>query len=130
MRNLDELLDEAKWGKLTDKKIDYMVQSTKTSKPDNDEDLYTLIHILGKAEAKQHKKLIENFLHYPTDPMISKIALQTLCNFWNYHSDYLNEIKQLIRGVGWDDDQQIRIIAISAAENFLNHSRDKELEGV
>lgn len=127
MRNLAALLDEAKWGKLTNEEIAYVVQKLESCKPGDDDNLYTLIHILGKAHAKQYKRKIESFLYYPSYSMITKIALQTLCCFWGYYQEYLTEIKKFMRGVEWDDEEQIRIIAISSAGQSLSLSYDHEL---
>jgi hypothetical protein len=127
MRNLDELLEEAKWGKLTDKELAYVVQEIKATTPDDDADLYTLIHILGKADATEHKQLLEGFLDYPSDPMISSIALAALCNYWGYANEYLDQIKMFIKGAEWDPDNDVRLIAISCAGQYLKEASDKEL---
>ena len=37
MRNLDDLLEEAKRGKLTDQELAYVIQRIKESTPDNDD---------------------------------------------------------------------------------------------
>lgn len=139
-----DLLDKAKSGKLTDEELKYVVQRIKTSTPDNeDPNLYTLLHILGKAgltptdtkrtgvavsEVIRHRKLIEKFLYYPTDPMISKIALQTLGDHWGFYKDYLSQIKEFVKGVEWDKDEDVRIIAISSAGAFLRETTDKDKE--
>ena len=44
MRSLDDLLEEAKWGKLTDKELAYVVQKIKASKPGSDEGLYIFVY--------------------------------------------------------------------------------------
>lgn len=134
MRNLDELLERAKNGKLSQTELDHIIQKIKDSKPGDDDDLYSLIHILGKARifglgppTIEEKKLLEKFLYYPQKPMISKIALQTLCNYWDLNDNYLKELKMFVRGVEWDDDEIVRTIAISIAGDFLKTTLDKEL---
>ncbi|HUD01899.1 MAG TPA: hypothetical protein VMR37_06195 [Rhabdochlamydiaceae bacterium] len=127
MKNLDELLEEAKWGKLTEKEIASVAEKIKAAGPDEDSDLYTLIHILGRAEATQYKKLVEKFLYYPTSPIISSIALKTLCNYWGSAHEYLDKIKSFIKGVEWDPDNDVRLIALSCAGQYLKESQDKEL---
>ena len=97
VKTLDELLDEAKkYNKLSDKEVDYVVNKIKTYKPGDADDLYILIYILGQASRIEYRKLVEGFLHYPSDSMISRIALIVLCDYWDYTQDYLKEIKQLL----------------------------------
>lgn len=127
MTNLDELLSEAKWGKLSEEEINYVVEKIKATTPDDDEDLYKLIHILGKANAIQHRKLVESFLYYPTYPMISEIALQTLCDFWGYAKDYIPQLKAFVKGVSWDVDEDVRLLAIGSVGELLREVPDKEL---
>ena len=127
MRTLNELLEEAKWGKLTKDEVDYVVHRIKSSTPEEeDDDIYTLLRILGKSGNKQYRKLVEEFLYYPTFPMVSSIALRTLCTYWGYAQDYLNELKVFIKGVEWDDGQ-VRLIAISTTGEFLRNHPEKEL---
>lgn len=123
--DFDKLLEKAKDGKISKQEVDWVAQQIHEKY--NDDSLYTLIYILGKAEAKQYKSLVEKFLYYPSDPMISKIALQTLCNFWDFTEEYLDDVKSFVRGVDWDEDEDVRMIAISAAGQFLKTSFDKEL---
>ena len=125
--NLEELVKKAKHGTLSDQELDYVAQKIKENTTCNDDNLYKLIYILGRAEAKQYRKLIEDFLHYPTDPMISRLALQILCNFWDYTLDYLNEIKKFIDKVEWDQENDIRLMAISCAGEYCRSSMNKEL---
>ncbi len=127
MRNQDELLEEAKWGKLTPEELAYVVQKIQSSKPGDDEDLYTWIHILGRSGNRQYRKLVEGFLYYPSNPIISRIALNTLCNYWSFARDYLKELKTFIKGVDWDEDQDVRDIAVSCAGAFLKEEEEKEL---
>lgn len=132
MRNLDDLLEEAKWGKLTGEEIAYVASEIKKSKPGDDEKLYRLLHILGKSligdpRASQYVKLVEGFLVYPSDPMISQMAFVTLCCYWGPGEKYINWMKKFIRGVDWDDMDDVRLVAISIAGEYLLQTFDKEL---
>ena len=127
MRNLDELLDEAKWGKLANDEIAYVVEQIKATSPGNDDDLYTLIHILGRAGATQYKNMIEKFLHYPSNSLISAIALRTLCTYWGFEEEYLEPMKQFIQGVDWDTDRDLQMYAIGCAGQYLKDVKDKDL---
>ena len=127
MKNKEKLLEEAKWGKLNPEDLKLVIQTIQSSKPGDDEDLYTWIHILGRSRNVQYRKLVEYFLYYPSNPMISYIALKTLCNYWHFTKDYLKEIKSFIKGVDWDQDQDLHDLAISCAGSFLQNEEDKEL---
>jgi hypothetical protein len=127
MRNFGELLEEAKWGKLTQEELTYVIQSIKNHKAGDKNDLYTMIHILGRAGATEYQKLVESFLYFQSDPMISKIALQTLCNYWGFTEHYLSYIKKFIAGVEWDEDDDVRLIALSIAGNWLRENSNPSL---
>lgn len=144
MRNLDDLLDEAKTGTLTEEELSYIAGKIKKHNPDcdDDDDLYTLIYALGIADCidtpdniyaqprgTKYRKLVEDFLYYPNDPSIASIALKTLCDYWGYTKDYLNEIKKFIKGVDWDKDGDVTLTAISIAGEYLRtaEKKDKEL---
>ncbi len=127
MHNLDDLLEKAKWSKLTDEELNYVVRKIENPSLRGKYELYTLIFILGKAKATQHRKLVESFLYYPKDPMISKIAVQTLCGFWNLGRDYLKELRAFVKGVEWDKEEDVRLVAISCAGPLLSQIKDKEL---
>ena len=130
MRSLDELLEEAKWGQLTDEELTYVVNRIKEKRKKKDRspdrDLYTLLYILGKSGAVEYRDLVESFLHYPSWPWISSMALRTLVSYWDLMEDYLREIKLFVKGVDWDDDH-VRIVAVSAAGRYLTGYQDKEL---
>lgn len=128
MRNVNELLKEAKWGQLSQEEIDYVVHRIKASTPENeDADLSMLIAILGACCAIQYRELVEKFLHYPSSPLIAQTALETLCDEWGYTLDYIKEIKQFIDGVEWDKKDDLRMAAIACAPNILTRETDNEL---
>lgn len=128
MRKVDELLEEAKWGKLSSEELDYVAARIKASSPEHeDAELYRLIYILGRANASHYKNLVESFLFYPQDPMISKISLQVLCDCWAMEGRYLSELKKFVKGVDWDADEDVRIIAISSSGEYLRENHDKDL---
>lgn len=127
MKSLDELLEKAKWDKLSSEELNYIVERIKSSTPEEDDDLYTLIHILGKSGNKQYKKIVESFLFYPSSPMIPAIALKTLCTYWGFEDEYLPVMKNFIQGVEWDTDNDVKLVAISCAGQYLKNQNDKEL---
>lgn len=128
LQNLDDLFDEAKYGKLTSEEIFYVVEKIKASKPGNDSRLYSLLRILGWAKARQYQLLVESFLYYPTDAMVSSMAIKVLCEYWgNDARPYLNEIKAFIQGVPWDEDDFLCLAALQCTGDFLRKTPEKEL---
>ncbi|MBS0655861.1 MAG: hypothetical protein JSR46_08800, partial [Verrucomicrobia bacterium] len=128
MKSVYDLLDKVLCQEpLTKEEIDEVAQSVKDTKPGNDKDLAMLIEILGASGAIEHRKVVEQFLYYPTDPWVSRKALDVLCNSWSLTKEYLNELKMFIRGVEWDNFEEIRLGAISHAGDYLSREYDKEL---
>lgn len=59
--------------------------------------------------------------------MISKIALQTLCHYWGFTEQYLDQIIWFIRGVEWDENEEARLIAMSIAGRYCQHQSNPEI---
>jgi len=127
MQNLDKLLHRAMWEKVSDQELTEVAQKIEAAKSNWDENLYTYISILGRAGAVKYRSLVESFLYYPDDSMVSSNALKTLCSFWGYDEDYKDKLKEFIRGVSWDRDDEIRLIAISCTGALLRVKPEKEL---
>ncbi|MBA2367848.1 MAG: hypothetical protein H0V82_02350 [Candidatus Protochlamydia sp.] len=122
-KNYNELLEEAKLGKISTNEINYVAQKLNEKSESN----YTLIHILGKAKAIQYRNLIEPFLNYPDDPLVSKIALQCLCTYWDLTNEFSEELKIFIRGEDWDDFDDVRLTAIGISGEYLRSTSNKDL---
>jgi|GEM_PF-2155607 len=127
LQSVDELLQEAKWGKLTKEEISYVANRVAESRDTEDAELYLLLAILGEAEAREYKDLVEFFLHYPSNPDISDEAFVVLTGHWDLSGEYLNEMKQFLKGVEWDTWEDIRMSAIKAAGRYLTGYEEKEL---
>lgn len=82
---------------------------------------------MGRISVEQYKELIDKYLYYPGNPWICREALNTLCTYWKLTADYLDAIKMYIRGAKWDDTDEVRMIAISIAGEYLRKAFDKEL---
>lgn len=128
MKNLDVLLQDAKFKQLTNCDIEQVVEKIKASTPGNDSNLYALIYILGKGAGPEYKTIVEPFLYYPSNPMVSSIALLTLCSYWSLAQEYLAQLKVFLRGVEWDIDDNVRYEAINCAGTFLRNAQEKDIE--
>lgn len=91
------------------------------------EDTYQLLYVIARSGATQYEPLVASFLEHRDDPMIARLALQTLTRFWNLTDRYAADLKRFLSGVDWDEDEDIRGIAISASGDYLADTEDREL---
>lgn len=128
MKDIDKLLKKVKTSSLSKEEIDYVAEQIKNIKSGKDDnELYPLILILGIARAKQYKNLIEKYLYYPEDTMVSAMALKTLCYYFDTAHEYMDDLKKFIKGVDWDEFEDVRQYAIAAAGEFLRTHPRKDL---
>ncbi|MGH7966568.1 MAG: hypothetical protein ACRERD_32860, partial [Candidatus Binatia bacterium] len=121
--NLNRLLDKAKAGQISKAEIArvaYVLQAGETN-----HDPYTLLHIIGRSGFVEYEKLVARYLQSESDPMLTRLALQILCSFWNKTPTYLDRVKEFVRGVEWDEGNDIRLMAISIAGEYLRHAEDR-----
>lgn len=45
-------------------------------------DRYDALFVIGKAGITRHEDLVESYLDSPDDPMLARLAIQILCNWW------------------------------------------------
>lgn len=126
--NLDQLLEKAKWSCLTSQELSEVAQRIEKSDDSNTHELYTLLHIIGKDPHGIHyRSLIEKYLIFPKDPMIARLALMILCNYWDLTEAYLEILIIYLKGVDWDSFEDVRLIAISSAGEYVQKTKNKEL---
>lgn len=123
--NLSHLLDEAKEGRLSPADAGN-VAALLRHRPDSD-DAYTAIHILGRAGATGYRDLVASFLDSPDDPELARIALVVLVDHWGFGSEYRDRLRSFVRGVEWDADDDVRLVALSAAGEVARTTRDRRL---
>jgi hypothetical protein len=125
MTTYAELLDRAKWAHLSRAEIDQVARELQSESPATDR--YTLLHILGRAGAVAHRRLVERFLESASDPMLAQMAMHILCNYWDMSDQYLDELIRFVRGVPWDVDGDVRRTALSDAGEYLRSHEDPRL---
>lgn len=118
------VLERAERGLLSAPEIDALAKHLAT-KPEDDE-LYTRLHALGHAGDARYAGVVEPYLETPEDPMLARLALQILCDYWGLASRYRDHILRFIAGVPWDveSDGDVRLMAISCAGDLMAFSRD------
>lgn len=120
-----KFLEKAKTGEISALEISKVGEELASSGENSDK--YTLIHILGRAGAVDYEPDVAKHLHYQFDPLVARMALQVLCSYWNRANDYLSDIEKFLRGVEWDEDEDVRLAALSIAGEL---ARDGDLRFV
>ena len=123
--NADEILERATRGELSTTEQDAVAKALLSDTPSLDR--YTLLLALGRAMAKQHRAVVEAFLQDETDPMLARLALQILCNFWSETERYIPFVERAITGLDWDDDEDVRQMATSVAGEYLREAANPAL---
>ena len=120
----DELIRKAKAGCISANEIKFAYDSLVNG---TGGDKYTWLLIIGRANATEYKEIVERYLYCPEDPMMSRLALQILCQYWVLSSDYIKYLCEFIAGVDWDDEEDVRIMALSCSGEVFKHSNEPEL---
>lgn len=122
---VDELLKRGEENRLSPSDVDYIIEKIENSSPGNDSDLVGFLFTLGTTKQSEYDWLVEKFLIYPSNSMVSMAALWTLSR-WDLREKYINEIKMFIKGVEWDQED-VRIAAIYSAGDYLRKNIDMEV---
>lgn len=83
------------------------------------DDIYSYISILGVAEAKSHRHLLEKFIDYK-DPLTVVKVLKILCSDWGFGAEYLERVISFALGVSWDEEDDLRQAAMGILGEFLH----------
>ena len=59
--------------------------------------------------------------------MLARLALLILCRYWAMSSNYVKDIKKFIEGVNWDEDEDVKLMAISCASEVFKDYFDNDL---
>ncbi len=123
--NSQDLVKRAKRGTLPQKEIKEIAIILEQSPPGMN--LYPLLLAIGYSNAVDYRKTVEAFLYCEREPMLAALALQILCDFWGNTQLYIEDVKRYVQGIHWDDDQDVRLRAISIAGEYLHQENDREL---
>ena len=61
--------------------------------------------------------------------MLARLALQVLCRYWGLADDYASDIRRFVAGLEWDEDYDVRIMAISCTDSLLASPQHRDLLG-
>ncbi|MFF5971386.1 hypothetical protein ACFY7C_07630 [Streptomyces sp. NPDC012769] len=116
------MLSKAKSGALSTRELDVAVEAITRGRA-NQGDLYTALHVVGLAGSPAQAPAVRQYLRNPSDPMLSRLALQVLGDYWGMSSELLPELRSFLAGVDWDADGDVRDIAISITGRHLRKAR-------
>lgn len=119
----NELIAKATEGKLSPQELNDVVQGLVAGRFDP----YDALLIIGRAGAKQHRRLVEHYLLASDDPMLARLAIQVLCRYWGLATEYQDALEQFVRKVDWDEDDDVRLMAIDCAGSLLAERKDRGL---
>lgn len=122
--DLNTLLDKAKWDRLTPAELEWVRRQLAARTDTSDE--YTLLHIAGRGLRRPDPALVEPYLERSDDPMLARLALQILCNYWGLSDRYLPQVRRFVDGVEWDDGSA-RLAALNIAGRHLQDHTDRAL---
>ncbi|MGH7426414.1 MAG: HEAT repeat domain-containing protein [Candidatus Methylomirabilales bacterium] len=126
MSKFDEILDKAvEHRHLSPEELE-MVKSELLD-PETSEDRSNLLHILGHVGNPSMVPIVEGYLDWREDPYVAAMALQVLCDSWGLYDEYRHVLIRFMRRVPWDEDEEVRNMAISCAGESLRERRDPEL---
>lgn len=118
MADFRNMLDKAKSGELSPEDLGIAVKAITEGRADGG-DLYTVLHVVGRGGTSVHAGAVRKYLRMPEDPMLSRLALQILCDWWGMASQFLPELQEFVTGVDWDTDHEVRDIAVSIAGGHI-----------
>lgn len=121
--NTQELLNKTMSGVLTSAEIDEVHNALIKNRGD----CYELLLILGRAEAKQFKSTVEEYLNRYDDPMLVRLALQILCRYWGFAYEYKDLIANYLKLNEWDQDGDVRLMAIGCVTEVFKKGEDQLL---
>ncbi len=118
--SLHKLIGKANEGRLSARELQQVVEALVSG---GNEDPYTVLLVIGRADAIQHRSLVEKYLQCHEDPMLARLALQILCRYWGLTASYIGGLEQFVRRVDWDEGEDVRMMAIGCAGTFLAENR-------
>ena len=83
------------------------------------DDRYNMILVVGRANAQQYRNLLEGYLDSSYDPLTVALVLEILCVEWGGTDDYLERVLTFALGVSWDEDDDVRLIAVKIIGEFI-----------
>lgn len=117
----NRLVDLARDDHLTPQQVQRILRQLDAQRGGADE--YTLLNAVGWL-GPEHESVVASYLERPDDPMLSRLALQILVHRFGKAEAYMAQIAALAQGVEWDEDEDVRLVALSAAGQAVRERPD------
>jgi hypothetical protein len=123
-RKLEEIWEKAQTGKLSNVDLRWVGSRLHC---EFHEDNYKLIEIIGKSHDHSFREKLESLIHCQADSYLAALAVRILCQDWQFGDQYVEILERFIGGVSWDELDDLRLAAISAAGDVLHARQNAEL---
>lgn len=122
-----QLLQRARDGVATDEDVRHAADLLAAGQRPGDR--YDLLLVIGETNSTQYRRVVEGYLDFPDDPMLSRLAIEILCGWWGTPEPYRDHVLRFVAGVDWDvaDGGYVRQVATSAAGEYLRTREDPRL---
>lgn len=129
MRTPKELFYAVESGNITAEELEFIIKKIDQVSPQDsyDNSLYYYLNVLEQMGSAENEALVQKFIHWPQDAMLSGLAIEILCCHWGLSAKYVNQIKMFIQGVKWDQDGDARLSALKCSGYYLSSFEDKDL---
>ena len=87
---------------------------------------YTLVSILGYGGMAEARPVVERLLTCSSDPQLAGKALDVLCTDWSLTAEYSDAVGVFARGVVWDGDSDVQLVALSIVGQELAEKADAD----
>jgi hypothetical protein len=110
---------------LTEAEASEVLEELRTSSSPHQK--YRMLHILWHGADSRLAHAVEPFLTCTNEVPLVWIALATLCGQWGLTGRYREHVLTFLRGVPWDKDNQIRLLAVTLSGKYLSDNQDSDL---
>lgn len=92
-------------------------------------DRYDVLFVIGKAGDTRYEDLVASCMDSPDDPMLARLAIQILGNWWGIGARHTVRIREFVLGVPWDVETggYVRAVAITSAGRIVREHADLQL---
>ena len=121
----DELLTKVARGEASSGDLEAAANQLRAREGNSDP--YTLLLALGRSGDRRIRDIVERYLVDPSDPMLTRLALQVACRYWGEVDRYVSHVERFLAGVTGDEENDVRQMAVSIAGDYLQCNENKRL---
>lgn len=91
--------------------------------------IYDLIWVLSRHGHKKLCSAIDHYLLCTNHVMVVRLVLETLCMRWDCGEIYESYVMSYMNKTSWDEEEDVRVMAISCAGHVWRKTKSKDLLG-